>query len=302
MFSRKNFGILALSGAIALSAVAFAFLTTAPSKEGVDEKSVVSASRTTNSNATNDDDGDGLPNWKETLWGTDPNNPDSDGDGVLDGDEVALGANPNKEGSEPATTENTYIAPRGLAPTEALARELFANYANIRSGGGISQSELDSELGDILSRRLLEQAEAKTYTLTALKIEGDVSVVAYEGSLATILNGANAVREYELNVFARAVGNTNTIELLKLKTAALVYEDIVKKLVVLEVPTDIANEHLAVINDVSALAAATTALGDWGGDPLDALVLVNNFSSAETNVEESLGRLYTFLRALKKQV
>ncbi len=41
-----------------------------------------------------DSDNDGLKDWEEALWKTDPQNPDSDGDGTPDGEEVAEGRNP----------------------------------------------------------------------------------------------------------------------------------------------------------------------------------------------------------------
>ncbi|MHC1567834.1 MAG: carboxypeptidase-like regulatory domain-containing protein [Candidatus Syntropharchaeia archaeon] len=41
-----------------------------------------------------DSDGDGIPDWKEILGSTDPNNPDTDGDGLSDFDEKILGTNP----------------------------------------------------------------------------------------------------------------------------------------------------------------------------------------------------------------
>ena len=41
-----------------------------------------------------DSDNDGLKDWEEELYGTDPNNPDTDGDGYLDGQEVNSGHNP----------------------------------------------------------------------------------------------------------------------------------------------------------------------------------------------------------------
>jgi hypothetical protein len=42
-----------------------------------------------------DTDGDGIGDFAESLYGTDPNNPDSDGDGFADGWEVSKGWNPN---------------------------------------------------------------------------------------------------------------------------------------------------------------------------------------------------------------
>lgn len=41
-----------------------------------------------------DSDNDGLRDWEEELYHTDPNNPDTDNDGYLDGEEVDSGHNP----------------------------------------------------------------------------------------------------------------------------------------------------------------------------------------------------------------
>lgn len=41
-----------------------------------------------------DTDGDGLKDWEEVLWKTDPNNSDTNGNGIPDGEEVNLGKNP----------------------------------------------------------------------------------------------------------------------------------------------------------------------------------------------------------------
>jgi len=41
-----------------------------------------------------DSDNDGLRDWEEELFRTDPDNPDTDGDGYLDGEEVDSGHNP----------------------------------------------------------------------------------------------------------------------------------------------------------------------------------------------------------------
>lgn len=41
-----------------------------------------------------DSDNDGLKDWEEELYRTDPNNPDTDNDGYLDGEEINSGHNP----------------------------------------------------------------------------------------------------------------------------------------------------------------------------------------------------------------
>jgi hypothetical protein len=46
-----------------------------------------------------DTDADGLPDYIENYYGTDPNNPDTDGDGYKDGEEVENGYDPLASGS-----------------------------------------------------------------------------------------------------------------------------------------------------------------------------------------------------------
>lgn len=45
-----------------------------------------------------DSDKDGLTDFVEAFYGTDPFNPDTDGDGYLDGEETATGYNPLDDG------------------------------------------------------------------------------------------------------------------------------------------------------------------------------------------------------------
>jgi len=52
---------------------------------GIDSKSI---------KEQRDSDNDGLSDWDEELYKTDPHNPDTDGDGTPDGEEIKLGRNP----------------------------------------------------------------------------------------------------------------------------------------------------------------------------------------------------------------
>ncbi|MEK7596366.1 MAG: thrombospondin type 3 repeat-containing protein [Patescibacteria group bacterium] len=50
--------------------------------------------------ARKDSDQDGLKDWEETLWKTDPQNPDSDNDGTPDGEEIKQNRDPSKPGPD----------------------------------------------------------------------------------------------------------------------------------------------------------------------------------------------------------
>lgn len=56
-------------------------------------------------NPTGDDDGDGLSNADERVWGTSPTNADTDGDGFQDGAEIAARHNPTIPGPNDALPE-----------------------------------------------------------------------------------------------------------------------------------------------------------------------------------------------------
>ena len=96
-----------------------------------------------------DSDRDGLKDWEERLWGTNPNNPDTDGDGAPDGQEIKLGRNPLKP--PPDSLDATQSAKKRL-PDESnaeekkstlsadIARNFFSDYVSLKNQGHFQPS------------------------------------------------------------------------------------------------------------------------------------------------------------------
>lgn len=89
-------------------------------------------------NSLRDSDQDGLKDWEETLWGTDPKNPDSDGDGRGDGLEIKERRDPTAEGPN-----DQYEPPQGEENINFTSQfsKAFANTIGPRlfQEGGLSK-------------------------------------------------------------------------------------------------------------------------------------------------------------------
>ena len=111
MPSRKILYLIIALG-ISISLILFSIQKTAPEAyvSPVSTTSLIVDSSLSRTSGT-DTDQDGLKDWEEVLWKTDPNNPDTDGDGVNDGDEVVQGRSPVGQGNLSAKTiSGTYIS------------------------------------------------------------------------------------------------------------------------------------------------------------------------------------------------
>lgn len=299
MENRSN-GMLVVGVLVAIAAVAIAFVTSYFGNQEAEEteRPVAVVEEPAQQTATGDADGDGVPDWKEFLWGTDAHNPDTDGDGVGDAEEIAQGSSPTISGTD--IVDSGYVAPAALTPTEALSREIFAGYSEARLDGTPDQAEIASAVSSALTRNISELEPAPRYTIGDLaSVEPDILLSVYEFDLLTAFQKMTTITEYELAVFTRAAQDRNVEDLQMLLGAAQVYKEVVSDLLNMPVPQDLGSAHLNVTNSLSELAHATDGLATWSGDPLDALVRVDAFALAENNFSRDVTILYQVINSLK---
>ena len=76
-----------------------------------------------------DSDGDGLKDWEELLWKTDPNKADTDSDGTNDNEEITLNRNPLKAGPDDKISDKEDLVAQEKAVSDSKQNTLTASYA-----------------------------------------------------------------------------------------------------------------------------------------------------------------------------
>jgi len=118
--------------------------------------------------------------------------------------------------------------------------------------------------------------------------------------LAVILAQGGRVKEYEMNVFARTVGDQVTTGTPELAADAALYDEIAASLLIMDTPPAVAPQHLEVVKSVGALAKATALLATWNGDPIQGLADVDAFDKAEAYVTNSVNDLLATVKQLEQ--
>ena len=179
-----------------------------------------------------DPDGDGLKNWQEETYKTDPRNPDTDGDGYLDGEEVASGYDPlipapndALEGTDTNTPRplpknlTTYLAQiltqkissGEIAPAQGSSLEDISNDPNLP----YNQDLMDEALAQIGLRAKeyfalpeVKDTEIKISLVPATK--ESVVLYVFQLSQAMLFEESGGLNASEGNIIKETVETKNT--------------------------------------------------------------------------------------------
>lgn len=237
-----------------------------------------------------DEDKDGLKDWEEVLWKTNPKEKDSDYDGTNDPDEIAAKRDPARAGPDdalanpfprasdtPADTEN-------LTVTERLGREFFATYLAARQSGEPVTSESMRESIETLVGTAASTETAPTYSSADLTIstqKGTAAVKAYGNNMGDIVirYSPKDIKEMEneLALFSRAIQTQKYAELEKLDVTVEGYTRIIRDALALPIPQEVSPLHLRLINAMSAYKETVAGLRNAERDPVLGLVAMGNY-------------------------
>jgi hypothetical protein len=248
-----------------------------------------------------DTDNDGLKDWEEDLWKTDPNKPDTDGDGTNDFEEIRLGRNPLIKGPDDKLDKETIdkkinsSLESDLTETDKFSRELFAkyiaaqksgNYKSVDYPGFLIETVANAEKGTIT---ILKETDFKKITETSEAIRN------YGNAFGKIIKEKE--KEFpgnELQILDDASTKGEKKEITALDKPIARYRAIREGLLTIDVPESLLKIHTKIVNLLEVMAVGIESMKFTLSDPVRAMSGMSMYPDATNLFIESIQdlRLY----------
>ncbi len=252
-----------------------------------------------------DDDNDGLKNYEEELWGTDPQNPDTDGDGTEDGAEVANQRDPLKanddelnsfttqtetgnEGSQESVQEPNDT---GQVLSEILPEATMMANANLEGEREVSQEDLNNLVNEAAQGL---QSYQGSYSEEDLVISSQVNTETYTNNALEILQkyAESSPIGQELSMFSGAVPSNNQAIYEELESLAVIYDALADELSNVAVPPSESGTHLEIINNYKVIAQTVRDMARFEEDPVRALQGIGTYQRITRSQDQAMTFIY----------
>lgn len=240
-----------------------------------------------------DTDGDGLPDWEEKLWGTDPTKKETTAGTP---DSVAISKIRISEGGNVEKTNTDSQEAETLSKTDQFSRELFATIAAASQSGNMDQATID-KLGEELAKKIQNPVVRKVYSMSDIKIINEDSIQALK-NYNTTLNDIYIkypIGDYTildvLQKFMADPNNLNISVLTELDPIIKQMNSVIPAMVKTSVPQSISTFHLSVINSLERLSENLSDIKLFGTDVIVALSGISKYEENSTKLEADINAL-----------
>lgn len=273
-------------------------------KTGILNKKVVSqkaptllGTETIQELVSKDTDQDGIADWEEGLWGTDPMKKETT-PGIPDNMVI------EKLRIEKDTTGNSddrNKTPGSITQTDQFARELFTTVATLNQNGSMDQASID-KLSDSLATQIKNPAQKKIYTLSDIKIAKDNSKknIQIYNNILTTLQKKYPLKESIITVIAESIkSGTEDIDmkvLNKLDPTIKQMNGIISEMLILNVPPELAVLHLNAINSFQKMMEILNDIKLVDTDVIVAMGAISQYEKNTIQLQNSISKLFLTIK------
>lgn len=238
-----------------------------------------------------DTDGDGLKDWEEVLWGTDPLKPISNPQKIADAEFVKVKI--EKEGVNASTKESFTIQALGTKDADAsvaLGKDMFAEYVSLKKTGEATPEKLN-ELAFRLAENTALPVEKK-YTASQVKTFPDT-----DKDFARVYanNVAGLKLKYQNMFQQKAAGSSGGVKDENVSQyssifsySSTLYTNFAEEIMKLSVPKGLVSAHIDLANSLVQNADATRNMSLIDSDPTRSIAGIQAHNDADAREESAL--------------
>lgn len=275
--------LIGIGGAIAMGSGGTLVTKAKPGTKNAfpSEKNTAAASSALAS--ASDRDNDGLKDWEEEIYQSDPANPDTDGDGTPDGDEVAANRDPLVAGPDDKATANpaAFDSAEESITTKFLLgirQSLTPNMIAALQQGAVAPDELkglSDALATIDPKTLVTTAAVTRNDITVSNATGGEAARAYFNAVADgIVAAFTPVRGREEAVFKKIAENGDLGNVSGLDPVIAAYTSAIDRIRAIPVPREYATFAIEDLSNLTRSRDVLQAIRASGDDPLRAAALL----------------------------
>ena len=247
-----------------------------------------------------DSDGDGVMDWEEALWGTDPNKEISF-DGITDSDYIKQKRADLKISNESELTTSE----DGLTETDKFAQQFFASLSAMKQSGQIDKNTINN-VSASLGQNIVDPNLIDKYTEKDIKLNAndgvDIQNTYYANAKKTFEKYTEEGLGDELEIVSTIVGSENTENsqdsINKLIIIADAYQEFAQKMVELEVPKSLAQYHIQIINNANNTGISVRNMIKVIDDPIIGLSGLSQYQKYSDDLIASVENLKIILSIL----
>jgi len=242
-----------------------------------------------------DIDGDGVLDWEESLWGTDPTKKETT-DGIPDITAIAKLKLQNAQSEQRESLLNGESQePENLTETDKFSREFFSTIAALNQSGAMDQATAD-KLSTSLAERIQNVAPRKVYLFSDIKLIKDNSkkaVITYNNSLGTLFKGYKGDVKV-LDILKKFVVDENNVDISVLEELNPIIQEtskVISGMIKTSVPQEFAQSHLDVVNGFQIFMENISDIKLYEADVIVALGAISQFEKNINTLESYIFNL-----------
>lgn len=246
-----------------------------------------------------DIDKDGVLDWEEGLWGTDPTKKDTNDDGVPDNVEIEKLKQQTEQNQQGGPLLDLLENSENLTETDKFSRELFATVATLNQTGQMDQATID-KLSDSLAEHIQNTPPKKVFVISDIKIIKDdpsstsgQAIKNYNDTIDNIYQ-KYPIKKGVIAILQEFSADENDVDISILSELDPVIEQmtqILDAIVKTNVPQTLSALHLDLTNGFQRLLENISDIKLYDTDAIVALSAISQYEKNAATLETTLNDL-----------